>query len=1038
MKKSIALLLILITSNLKPHTLNAQNDIAAKVNPFIGTGGHGHTYPGASAPFGMVQLSPDTRLDGWDGCSGYHYSDSVIYGFSHTHLSGTGCSDYGDILLMPVVTETKFNWFDNKEYSSKFSHANETANAGYYSVLLDKFKITAELTCTPRTGIHKYTFPKTKNATVVLDLKHRDEVLDSYLIIVNDSTVKGLRRSKAWAVDQYVYFYIRFSKPFKKYGVAENDQLISTKEGHGKNVKAFFDFDATDGKPVLVKVGISGVNEDGAQKNLDAENTGWDFEKVKTDTRSLWNKELGKIEVKGNRDEETIFYTALYHCMLNPNVYSDVDGKYRGTDLKIHQSFPNEPSKKISLNVKDSNTESDMQKKKKAESKKGELQDSQSQSGTALEDPEIPVLVEDLNSKSYKNIYTVFSLWDTYRTLHPLLSIIDRNRTTDFINTFIADYQNGGILPVWELSGNETFCMIGYHSVPVMVDAYMKGIRGFDAEKAFEAMKHSADTNLYGLECYRKYGFLSNDCEHESVSKTLEYAYDDWCIAQMAKELGKKDDYERFIKRAQSYKNVYDPATGFMRGKDDGMFHSPFEPAEVNNYYTEANSWQYSFYVPQDLNGLMALHGGKQKFASFLDELFKADENLKGRQQADITGLIGQYAHGNEPSHHITYLYNYAGQQYNTQTQVYNICTNFYKNAPDGLCGNEDCGQMSAWYVLSSLGLYQVCPGNNQYSIGTTIFDKAKIHLENGNTFTIDANNRSENNRYVASVELNNKPYNKSYLMYEDMMQGGKLVFNMKSQDEAKASLGNLESPSTSINDSKIVPAPYVDCKSKVFRGSQTATIKCIDSTATIYVQKNILANRPAEVYTKPFDINQNTSIAYYTMQKDGRKSATIETTFLRIPEGRFIALKSKYDNQYTGGGDEALIDGLRGEVNWRKGGWQGYPGNTVEAIVDLGKSQDITTLGLGCLQDIGPWIFYPSEIIFAVSDDNINFTNVATIHPEAAKENAPVSIKDFTQSVTAKGRYVKIIAKPFGKLPAWHISAGEVAWMFADEIIIK
>ncbi|MEO8146810.1 MAG: GH92 family glycosyl hydrolase [Bacteroidia bacterium] len=996
MKNIAALLLIVTTLNLKPQTSNAQQDFASKVNPFIGTGGHGHTYPGASAPFGMVQLSPDTRLEGWDGCSGYHYSDSVIYGFSHTHLSGTGCSDYGDILLMPIVTENKFKIFDNKEYSSKFSHANESASPGYYKVKLDKFNIIAELTCTQRTGFHKYTFPKTNKATIILDLKHRDEVLDSYLKIINDSTIMGMRRSKAWAEDQYVYFYIQFSKPFKHYGIASDDKLInisesngsSSNEAHGKNVKAFFDFDATDGKPVLVKVGISAVSEDGAHENLAAENRGWNFDKVKANARAMWNKELSKIEVHGKPEDEIIFYTALYHCFLNPNVYSDFDGKYRGTDLKIHHL------RSLSLGEG-----------------RGEV---------------------------WNNCYTVFSLWDTFRALHPLLSIIDQKRTNDFINTFISEYENGGILPVWELSANETFCMIGYHSVPVIVDAYLKGIKGFDAEKAFKAMKHSADTNLYGLECYRKFGFLSNDCEHESVSKTLEYAYDDWCIAQMAKALGHDADYLRFIQRAQSYKNVFDPATGFMRGKDNGMFHSPFEPAEVNNYYTEANSWQYSFYVPQDISGLMALHGGKKKFADKLDALFKADVSLKGRPQADITGLIGQYAHGNEPSHHITYLYNYADEQWNTQTQVYNICKDFYHNAPDGLCGNEDCGQMSAWYVMSSMGFYEVCPGSNQYCIGTTIFDSVKINLENGKTFSIETVNRTDNNRYIQSIQLNGKDYHNSYLMHNDLMNGGKLTFRMSDYASINKLSNNLVSPVTSIIEDQIVPAPYTDCESKVFRGKQIVSLKCIDSTATIFVRKNILADAPPQVYTAPFEINQNVTIDFFAIRlKEGSLSARIATSFLKIPEGRYITLKSKYDNQYTAGGDEALIDGVHGDTNWRKGAWQGYPGNDLEAVVDLGKSQSISKLGLGCLQDIGPWIFYPGEIIFAVSDDNINFKTVATIHPETAKENAPLQTTDFIQNVTTTGRYVKVIAKPFGKLPAWHISAGETAWLFADEILI-
>lgn len=988
MKKTLALLFILTSLILKPATSVAQNDYASKVNPFIGTGGHGHTYPGASAPFGMVQLSPDTRLDGWDGCSGYHYSDSVIYGFSHTHLSGTGVSDYGDILLMPIVTEKKYNVFDNNEYSSKFSHANESATAGYYSVTLDKFNIKVELTATQRAGLHRYTFPKTKKATVVIDLKHRDEVLDSYLVVVNDSTLKGLRRSKAWAVDQYVYFYIRFSKPFKNMTFTSDDKVIVISENQGKeknkiqgkNVKAAFDFDAMDGEPILVKVGISPVSELSAQKNMEAELTSWNFEKVKAATRTKWNSELGKIEVKGKPDEEIIFYTALYHCMLNPNVYSDVEGNYRGMDLKIH-------------NVKSA-------------------------------------------GDNWNNAYTVFSLWDTYRALHPLLSIIDTKRTNDFINTFLADYENGGLLPVWELSANETFCMIGYHSVPVITDAYFKGIRGYDVEKIYQAMKHSADTNLFGLECYRQYGFLSNDCDHESVSKTLEYAYDDWCIAQMAKALGKTKDYEIFTKRAQSYKNVFDPVTTFMRGKNNGMFHTPFEPSEVNNYYTEANSWQYSFYVPQDVDGLMKLHGGKKNFSAFLNSLFKADESLKGRQQADITGLIGQYAHGNEPSHHITYLYNYADEYWNTQLKVSEILKTFYKNAPDGLCGNEDCGQMSAWYVLSSMGFYQVCPGKPEYSIGTTIFDETKIHLENGKTFTINAVNRTDNNLMVGSMKLDNNPYNKSYITHDDILKGGNLTFYMQEFTSLDTSHNLLMPPATGIHDDLIVPAPFATNCEKVFRNKQTINIASIDNNSIIYVQKDVKNKVAAEPY-KAFEINKTTTISYYAQAKDGSRSATIITDFVKIPDNRFIKTKQTFDPQYTASGDEALIDGVRGEINWRKGGWQGYEGKTLEAVVDLGKPQAIKTLGLGCLQDLSPWILYPSEIEFYVSDDNVTFKEVGTIKPTAPVADTAPGITEFKKDVNTSGRYVKVIAKPFGKLPAWHLSPGETAWMFVDEITV-
>ncbi|MCD6111977.1 MAG: GH92 family glycosyl hydrolase, partial [Bacteroidales bacterium] len=514
------------------------------VDPFIGTGGHGHTFPGASVPFGMVQLSPDTRLEGWDGCSAYHYSDNIVYGFSHTHLSGTGCSDYGDILLMPFTGKIVFdngykNGVDNG-YASRFKKKNEKASPGYYSTLLDDYNIKVELTASNRAGFHKYTFNDPENAHIIIDLKHRDEVISSSLKKVSGTEICGKRISHAWANNQFIYFVARFSQPFTKIIIDKNDTILNDiTETSGKNIKAVLNFDIKKNKPLLVKVGISAVSIEGARKNLDAEIPGWNFDTIKSSSEKLWTDELKKISVQGTEKEKTIFYTALYHSLLAPNTFMDIDRQYRGTDLKIHKA-------------------------------------------------------EDFTN------YTVFSLWDTYRATHPLFTIIEQKRTGDFIKTFIHQYENGGQLPVWELAGNYTGCMIGYHSIPVICDAYVKGIRNFDVEEAYQAMKHSAMQDHLGLKAYKKYGYIPADKESESVSKTLEYAYDDWCIAVMAKALKKDNDYKYFIKRAQSYKNIFDPQTKFMRPKSYGIFKYPFDPAEVDFNFTEANSWQYSFYVPQD------------------------------------------------------------------------------------------------------------------------------------------------------------------------------------------------------------------------------------------------------------------------------------------------------------------------------------------------------------------------------------------------------------------------------------------------------
>ncbi|NND11881.1 MAG: glycoside hydrolase family 92 protein, partial [Flavobacteriaceae bacterium] len=564
------------------------NSLISLVNPFIGTGGHGHTYPGATMPFGMMQLSPDTRLDGWDGCSGYHYSDNYIYGFSHTHLSGTGVSDYGDVLLMPTNEVVFNNGSDGKKgYRAHFSHDNEVAEPGYYKVHLDSTEIDVELTVSKRSGIHKYQYPTAEDQIMILDLEHRDEVLDHKIVKVNDSTIKGYRHSKAWATDQRLFFHMIFSHPIES-ALYDEEGVSIAKNYKYLSKKVALKFKNPKNEPVYVKIGISAVDEEGAKQNLEQEIGKRTFKEIKTKAQETWERQLGKIVVEsGDKDHLTNFYTAIYHTMLAPNLYQDVDGRYRGMDLEIHET------------------------------------------------------------KDF-DYYTVFSLWDTYRATHPLYTIIEQERTNDFINTFLAKYDEGGIMPIWDLAGCYTGCMIGYHAVPVIADAYLKGITGYDAEKAFEAMKHSAIQDKLGLDSYKTIGFIPVEYESESVSKTLEYAYDDWTIAQMAKALGKKDDYKTFSERAQYYKNVFDPSSQFMRGRFRNTWFAPFDPYEVNFNYTEANSWQYSFYVPQDISGFINLLGGKDKLEANLDKLFTAKDQTAGREQVDITGLIGQYAHGNE------------------------------------------------------------------------------------------------------------------------------------------------------------------------------------------------------------------------------------------------------------------------------------------------------------------------------------------------------------------------------------------------------
>ncbi|MBS1797795.1 MAG: GH92 family glycosyl hydrolase [Acidobacteria bacterium] len=978
-------------------------DYTRYVDPFIGTGGHGHTFPGATVPFGMVQLSPDTRGDDWDGSSGYHYSDSIIYGFSHTHLNGTGIPDYCDILLMPTVGEVNF---DN--FKSGFSHTNETATPGYYSVRLDN-GVTAELTATERVGLHRYTFPQSDKANIVLDLKWRDRVLDSELKIVGNNRVEGYRRSASWAKDQIVYFVAEFSKPFTI--SKESIESISGPNGV-ENRKAAFYFKTKAGEQILVKVALSPVSIEGARKNLAAEIPGWDFEKVRQNAKTAWNRELSKIEVAGGTDAQMKnFYTALYHLNIQPNVFDDTDGNYRGLDKKTH-------------NIADD------------QNPKSEIR----------------------NPKSHQ--YTVFSLWDTFRAAHPLYTIVDQRRTVEFINTFIRQYEQGGRLPVWELAGNETDTMIGYHAVPVIADAMAKDIKGFDYDKAFAAAKHSAELDHFGLKAYRKQGFVSMEDENESVSRTLEYAYDDYCIAQMAgvlymatvhkapvtgddeddhlkptpRQTALGDDYMKYIRRAQNYKNLFDRQTGFMRPKQNGGFIAPFQPNEVTLHYTEGNAWVYTFFVPQDVSGLMELFGGRENFAKKLDGLFTTEDKLTGREQPDITGLIGQYAHGNEPSHAIAYLYDYAGEPWKTQRTVRKILDEFYKPAPDGLIGNEDCGQMSAWYILSALGFYEVNPSQPLYAFGTPIFREAKINLENGKTFTIKAPNVSDRNIYIKSARLNGYEQRKAYFTHENLMNGGTLEFEMT---DAPVRDWFTEMPFSKIlNDFPAVPAIEAP---RIFRDRTEVRIAADPGLKIFYTLDGSEPDEKSAVYAKPLTLDKTTVLKAFVINQKGEKSPTVESRINRMPHDWTIRLLRKYNRQYTGGGDEALIDGIRGTVNYASGEWQGYQPDDLIAVIDLKKETEIHRVGGGFLQIARSWIWMPTHITFEISDDGENFTPVADLKTDVAPDDMEKRTRDFVQEIKpVKTRFVRVRAYNLGRIPAWHPGAGNDAFIFADELIIE
>lgn len=990
-------------------SLQAQSnrDYTKLVDPFIGTGGHGHTYPGAVVPFGMVQLSPDTRLTGWDGCSGYHYTDSVVYGFSHTHLSGTGIADYCDVLFMPTTGEPGLK---KEEYSSPFKKKNESATPGYYRTHLDKYNIDVELTATKRVGVHRYNFPGgTKEANIIIDLQHRDKVLDSWIEMVNDHEIRGFRRSKSWADDQYIYFYAKFSKPFKTYGIALDDALQNDQtKVEGKNVKMYLQFDNPG--EVIAKVGISSVSAEGALNNLDTEVPDFDFKKVQKAAKAEWNKELSKIDVaiasspvpqqpnnnqnmgyggsygqpRANRQptvdyakiKQSIFYTSLYHAACAPNVYSDVDGQYRGMDKKIHKAEGFE-------------------------------------------------------------YYTVFSLWDTYRAENPLQTIINRKRTSDFIKSFLAMYEQGGLLPIWPLASSETYCMVGNHSIPVIVDAYAKGIRDFNAEEALTAMKAAVNRNQFGLDSYRANGAVLADKEHESVSKTLEYAIDDWCIAQMAKMMNKPRDYSDFIKRAQYWKNLYDNQTGFMRARVNGGWFAPFLPTDVNNHYTEGNSWQYSFLVPQDVDGLIDHMGGKEKFEAKLEELFTTTDKLTGREQSDITGLIGQYAHGNEPSHHMAYLFNFTDDPYKTQFYVNKIMKEQYHAEPDGLAGNEDCGQMSAWYVMSALGFYTIAPGGQDFLIGLPAFDKIVINLENGKKFTVTGSGYSSSSFYLQGMTLNNKPYNKLYLTFDDIAKGGDWeVFTGRLPN--KLFMQELEKPASRINDELIVPDPYLIYPASTFKGQTTVSFGCNESDVKVYYTLDGLTpTESSTLFTKPFTLSATTTIKCIGI-KNGRSSFVVEAKITKLSDEIKIGSLSKVHPNYTAGGNDALIDGLYGTTNWRVGHWQGFQGNDLEAVLDLGTVKPVKKVSIETLQDTGAWIVFPKTVDYYTSEDGKTYTKAATVNTKVDIKDLEVKTQAFTADLNTNARYIKVVAHQYGPLPEWHESKGEPSYIFADEITVN
>ena len=729
----------------KPEVINP----VAYVDPYIGTGGHGHTFLGVTAPFGAVQIGPNNINKGWDWCSGYHYSDSIVIGFSHLHLNGTGCSDTGDILFMPYTGKARTQPGTQQDplagYASYYSKDNERALPGYYEVLLKTHRTKVELTASDRVAFHRYTFPKDVEKHVMINLKDAngdDRPTDTYLEQINDTVIRGYRYSTGWSKKQQIYFSAVFSQPVHLTLYHDSVQVAGNRL-QGLDVKGNVAV-APVVEELGVKVGISPVSMENAMDNIGQEIKDWNFENIVAETTGKWNAELSKLQVETTDTvAKRIFYTALYHAFMQPIMFNDCSGEYRGTDKNIYG------------------------------------------------DP------------GFTN-YTVFSLWDTYRAAHPLYTLVQLERVPDFINSMLAIYEQQGRLPVWHLYGSDTNEMIGIQSVPVIADAILKDVKGFNYERAYQAMKASMMSDYKGLSYVTDLEYIPADKENESVAKGLEYAIADWGVAQVARKLGKTEDYEYFSKRALAYQNYWDKDTHFFRGKNrDGSWVTPFNPVHSthrNDAYCEGNGWQYTWLVPHDVEGLISLFGSKEAFVSKLDSLFLVNEDLGDAASPDISGLIGQYAHGNEPGHHTVYLYSFVGQQWKTAEKVDYILSHMYSDLPDGLQGNEDCGQMSSWYVFSALGFYPVNPSDGMYVFGRPIFDKVVLKLPENKVFEIRANNNSAENKYIQSIELNGQPYNKLYISHADIMAGGTLVFTMGNRPNEQFGMITQSSVETDIN----------------------------------------------------------------------------------------------------------------------------------------------------------------------------------------------------------------------------------------------
>lgn len=977
------------------------------VDPMIGTDGTGHTFPGATTPFGMVQLSPSNDYKGWKWCSGYHYSDSILKGFAHTHISGAGLSGLGDILFMPTAGDIKLNPGTDKDpdsgYRSRFSHKNESSYPGYYQVFLDDYQINVELTTTERVGFHRYTF-NSDGGNIIIDPTHNlaERIKETEIEILSDNEIEGYKYCEGEAGTRKVYFYAQFSKPFKSSGIAINDSLIEqqTKIVHA-NTKAYASFDIKAGESIEVKVALSFVSFEGAKANFKAEAAERNFNQALAYAENLWKEKLDKFNVESiNKEDDRTFATAVYHSFISPNLISDVNGDY---------------------------------------------------------------IIEGATYNSTKPEYSTFSTWDTYRALHPLFTIVEHEATANFVNSLVKRHSEQKVgLPVWELLGYDNRCMIGYNTVSPLVDAVLKGVEGIDANEVFEAVyaasnaldKHSPNYDVNGMEQYLAFSFVPAEVNC-SVSKTVEQNYYDWCIAKLAKKIDKKQLAIEYKNRSVGYRDLFNSNESYLWPKYQNGKWREMDNLTWTDYirnYISGNIWGYTTYVPHDMETLIELVGGDEKFVQWLDKIFTDTSQIGGETHCDISGFVGKYGHGDEPSHHMPYLYSYTSQPWKTQKYVRQVMDDFYNDTPNGLINNEDLGQMSAWYIFSALGFYPVNPCSSTYIIGSPKVKNATLELENGHEFTVKTKNNAEKNIYIQGLTLNGKDLGRNYITHNEIMQGGELIFSMGNSPNKSFGINPEGFPKSKViipdtlKKAEISYSPYDANDQFLFEGSYELELRCLTENSKIYYTLDgFLPDEKSKLYTKPIHITRSTEINAISINSKGSKSPIFKRNYFSAIDISSTNKKVKIHfahlpKQYGKEDGLMLFDRVVGTNNYGDGTWTGWNDSNCEFVIDFGEERTINFLNVGYLRACRSWIFPPKSITASISESGKEFKIIdrKELGLVDKPEDETMLVRQILKFNKTKTRYLKVSIESSGKMPEWHAAAGYNSWLFIDEIMIN